>query len=156
MHFQGTYFCAPLTEIHSDETLIKAQVIDDVMFCYCPVDSCAYLWVRSVLMAQPLGWCMWECFCCTHMLSACNDDEAVGCRPYHRRRKKRIKKKTDMKDPDACKKGCVTFFHPRSMNMISIDVNELELICLKSPLKMNWYKNLCIFFMSLWAILCFI
>lgn len=38
------------------------------------------------------------------------------------------------------------------MNMISIDVNELEWICLKSPLKMNWYWNQRIFFMSLWTI----
>lgn len=33
----------------------------------------------------------------------------------------------------------VTFLLLRSKNVISIDVNNLELISLKSPLKMSWY-----------------
>lgn len=36
-------------------------------------------------------------------LSACNDGEPVSCRPYHRMQKKKKKKETDMKDPDAWK-----------------------------------------------------
>lgn len=37
------------------------------------------------------------------------------------------------------KRVAVTFLLLRSKNVISIDVNNLELISLKSPLKMSWY-----------------
>lgn len=43
MLFKGTFFSLPWTEVSSDENIVKAQVTDNVMFCYCPVQSCPYL-----------------------------------------------------------------------------------------------------------------
>ena len=43
MHFPGIFLSLLGTEISSDENILKAQVIDDVMFCYCPVHSCVYI-----------------------------------------------------------------------------------------------------------------
>lgn len=45
--FEKYFSVCLLLKFTSDETVLKAQVIDDVMFRYCPVDSREYLWVRK-------------------------------------------------------------------------------------------------------------
>lgn len=69
VRFEGRCFSLPRTEMYSDENILKAQVIDNVMFCYCPVHSCAYLRHVSKTEQQGGNRCMWECFRCTHMFS---------------------------------------------------------------------------------------
>lgn len=96
MHFQGTYFSLPSTEIYSDETLIKAQVSDDVMFCCCPVDSVLCIPMSKKCVGGTTTGMMYVgmLLLYSHVkLSACNDGEPVSCRPYHRMQKKKKKKR---------------------------------------------------------------
>lgn len=102
--------------------------------------------------------CMWECFCCTHVVWLSMVNQSAASHHWMRVCKKNNKnekrtwiihsKYPDMWDPDASwERTVATFFFSLQLDdsIWSIDVNELELICFKYPLKVNWHCwNRCI------------
>lgn len=85
MHFRGIFFSLPCAELAGDKNILTAQVIDNVMFCFCPVHSCANL--RSVLKTKTTRLrLMYVGMLSLYsvQLCACDDGETVSRGLYHR------------------------------------------------------------------------